>query len=69
MNRLIIYYGQTKKWIAKLPYICENPVRKGLVDFVDDYPWFWREWVEGMGAGRGRLCYRKGLSRRDVGWE
>ena len=28
-------------------YVCENPVRKGLVKEVDDYPWRWREWVEG----------------------
>lgn len=31
----------------KVMYICENPVRKGLVKEVDDYPWLWREWVEG----------------------
>jgi REP element-mobilizing transposase RayT len=31
----------------KAQYICENPVRKGLVDRVEDYPWLWREWVEG----------------------
>lgn len=32
---------------SKVQYICENPVRKGLVAEVDDYPWLWREWVEG----------------------
>jgi len=32
---------------SKVQYICENPVRKGLVATVDDYPWLWREWVEG----------------------
>lgn len=31
----------------KAQYICENSVRKGLVKEVDDYPWLWREWVEG----------------------
>lgn len=33
----------------KVEYICANPVRKGLVEKVDDYPWLWREWVEGEG--------------------
>ena len=28
-------------------YICHNPVRKMLVDNMDDYPWLWREWIEG----------------------
>jgi REP element-mobilizing transposase RayT len=32
---------------AKVEYICQNPVRKGLVKRVDDYPWLWRIWVEG----------------------
>jgi len=32
---------------SKVQYICENPVRKGLVQEIDDYPWLWREWVEG----------------------
>ena len=32
---------------SKVQYICENPVRKGLVRDVDEYPWLWREWVEG----------------------
>jgi putative transposase len=31
----------------KAEYICENPVRAGIVERVDDYPWIWREWVEG----------------------
>jgi REP element-mobilizing transposase RayT len=31
----------------KVEYICDNPVRKGLVKTADDYPWLWREWVEG----------------------
>ena len=32
---------------SKVLYICENPVRKGLVATEDEYPWLWREWVEG----------------------
>jgi REP element-mobilizing transposase RayT len=32
---------------SKVQYICENPVRKGLVADIADYPWLWREWVEG----------------------
>ena len=28
-------------------YICANPVRAGLAANEDDYPWLWREWVEG----------------------
>jgi hypothetical protein len=38
---------------SKVLYICENPVRKGLVNFVDDYPWLWRGWVEGVGTAGG----------------
>jgi hydroxymethylpyrimidine/phosphomethylpyrimidine kinase len=32
----------------KVEYICDNPLRKGLVEGADDYPWLWREWVEGQ---------------------
>jgi REP element-mobilizing transposase RayT len=31
----------------KVEYICQNPIRKGLVEKEDDYPWLWREWMEG----------------------
>jgi REP element-mobilizing transposase RayT len=31
----------------KVEYICQNPVRRGLVTSENDYPWLWREWVEG----------------------
>jgi REP element-mobilizing transposase RayT len=31
----------------KAMYLCENSVRAGLVEGVDDYSWLWREWVEG----------------------
>jgi REP element-mobilizing transposase RayT len=36
---------------SKVQYICENPIRKGLVESIDDYPWLWREWVEGAENG------------------
>jgi REP element-mobilizing transposase RayT len=32
---------------SKVNYICQNPVRKGLVKSENEYPWLWREWVEG----------------------
>ena len=28
-------------------YIVQNPVRKGLCCSPDEYPWVWREWIEG----------------------
>ena len=31
----------------KCEYICQNPVRAGLVSAVDDYRWIWRSWIEG----------------------
>ncbi|MCC6699662.1 MAG: transposase [Candidatus Hydrogenedentes bacterium] len=37
---------------AKAQYICDNPIRKGLVSDLDDYPWLWREWVEGEGEAK-----------------
>jgi len=33
---------------AKSEYICNNPVRAGLVASPDEYRWLWREWVEGQ---------------------
>ena len=36
-----------EKIASKVQYICDNPVRKGLVNQVNDYPWLWREWIEG----------------------
>lgn len=36
---------------SKVEYISQNPVRKGLVEKEDDYPWLWREWVEGEEHG------------------
>ena len=46
---------------SKVQYICENPIRKGLVSNIEDYPWLWREWVEGAGrrgkAGPGPLSW------------
>jgi len=32
---------------AKLEYVCDNPVRAGLVKSADEYPWLWRIWIEG----------------------
>ncbi|HXH40851.1 MAG TPA: transposase [Thermoanaerobaculia bacterium] len=38
--------------LAKFEYVCNNPVRAGLVRCADEYPWLWRSWVEGRrGAG------------------
>jgi REP element-mobilizing transposase RayT len=36
----------------KAEYICQNPVRRGLAESEDQYPWLWREWIEGN-AGDG----------------
>lgn len=33
---------------AKVEYICVNPIRKGLCRNADEYPWLWREWIEGV---------------------
>ena len=34
-------------------YVVANPVRAGLVESVDDYPWIWRQWIEGARTGEG----------------
>jgi REP element-mobilizing transposase RayT len=39
-----------EKVFQKVEYVCLNPLRKGLVQDMDDYPWLWREWVEGAPA-------------------
>ena len=31
----------------KVEYICQNPIRKGLAGDEEEYPWLWREWIEG----------------------
>jgi putative transposase len=31
---------------AKCEYVAQNPVRAGLVESPDDYPWLWREWID-----------------------
>jgi putative transposase len=31
---------------AKCEYVAQNPVRAGLVDSPDEYPWLWREWID-----------------------
>ena len=33
--------------MAKCEYVAMNPVRAGLVENIEDYPWLWRAWVEG----------------------
>ena len=45
-----------EKIIEKVEYLCQNPVRKGLVKGVDDYSWLWREWVEGEKTTAGGGC-------------
>jgi REP element-mobilizing transposase RayT len=32
----------------KVEYICQNPIRKGIGQSMDEYPWLWREWEEGL---------------------
>ncbi len=32
-------------------YICNNPVRKGLCKSWEEYPFLWREWVDGRAGG------------------
>ena len=39
----------------KVEYICQNPVRKNIVRSENEYPWLWREWIEGDVA-RTRLA-------------
>ena len=29
----------------KIDYVCQNPVRKGLVSTPDEYAWLWKEWA------------------------
>jgi len=31
----------------KAEYVCMNPVRAGLAQTPDQYPWLWRSWIEG----------------------
>ena len=44
---------------SKVIYLCENPIRKGLVSSIDEYPWLWREWVEGEGTAGGGCATSK----------
>ncbi len=39
--------SEEKIW-EKVEYICQNPIRSGLVKGIDEYPWLWREWVKGL---------------------
>ena len=36
-------------------YICMNPVRAGLVSSEEDWPWTWREAIEGSGANEEQV--------------
>jgi|SRR3954453_11742169 len=38
--------------VRKCEYVCDNPVRAGLVASADEYDWLWREWVEGNEENR-----------------
>lgn len=37
----------TESLREKVEYICQNPIRAGLVSDENDYRWLWREWIEG----------------------
>jgi REP element-mobilizing transposase RayT len=39
----------TEQARAVAEYICANPFRAALAKDEDDYPWLWREWIEGIG--------------------
>jgi len=41
---------QSERSLAKYEYVCNNPVRAGLVKHADEYPWLWRSWIEGRGS-------------------
>ena len=38
---------------SKVQYICQNPVRRGITKAEDDYPWLWRDWIEGKTSAAG----------------
>ena len=38
---------ESEDWPSTFEYVCDNPVRNGLVTRADDYPWLWRSWIEG----------------------
>jgi putative transposase len=42
---------KTERSRAKFEYVCNNPVRAGLVASADEYPWLWRSWIEGAQTG------------------
>jgi len=43
-DRIVRQYEDLRK---KCEYVAMNPVRAGLCNDPNDYPWLWREWVEG----------------------
>src|SRR5436189_1589280 len=40
---------------AKCEYVCNNPVRAGLVTSPDEWPWLWRSGTDGVRDRRGPL--------------
>ena len=47
----------------KSEYICNNPVRAGLLERPDDWRWLWRSWVEGEAASVVSDGDREGTGR------
>jgi hypothetical protein len=54
-----------EKMVNKVEYICQNPVRKGLVNEVNNYPWLWREWIEGIKSQPGAAVLQKKTGMSD----
>lgn len=46
--------------LQKCEYVAQNPVRRGLVDSPDKYPWLWRYWIDDEGAGYSARAARAG---------
>jgi REP element-mobilizing transposase RayT len=53
----------------KVEYICQNPLRKGLVKSVEEYPWLWREWADGErpGTAEGGCATQESAPTQSVG--
>jgi REP element-mobilizing transposase RayT len=43
----------------KIEYIANNPVRKGLVERAEDWPWWWSSWSGGLYAAVRRAKARR----------
>jgi hypothetical protein len=37
-----------EKLREKAEYICANAVRAGIASSEDQYPWIWRQWIDGI---------------------